>query len=847
MPANARIRPRRDTTANWAALDPVLAIGEMGVDTDLHQFKIGDGVTPWSGLPFTTGLQGPQGDPGPQGPQGPDGPQGPEGDPGPEGPEGPEGPQGPQGPPGPEVAPGDKGDIIIAGGVWSLDPDAPLIVNKVQHIENIAELAAAATGVPVAYVRDFDYAGVFVLADEADWTAEIAADPRHALTVPSTADPTKVWVRKLDGFVRPTWWGLQVGDDPLLGPGNAAAILDMWTTLIAFALNDDPVNFSRAFLPIHCPPGIIWGADNGETTADGPVFIEIKDGVSILRGAGGAAKGLTTATKFKVPTGVTCIRVQSVDTYGATGVGANHYNPSGSILRDFSIEGAWRDSHVETEQHGIHLRGAAQLENLSIRYCEGDAIYQLGTTGALGGNTNLTKILYCNATRNRNGLRVAGNNNSNAGVVIGFNASSNRQWGIWDSSWGQSYVGCHVANLGTPEFGSSPVAVSFNGNLYFVITGQEAFANANAPTGDTSDNSGWAYLGAGGPSTSYPAYDPGETYRAGGGYCADGTNARQCKFENCYDENNGTRSQIAPLVLVEHGTLGIGLWRGGTNNVIVAPAISTDTGGRVRISNGVAAVRGALEVRVAGNTDEIFRITDVARIPSGLRLRLSGNAIFLSRGSSATSLIAKFGTETSTEQFGSGTSETEWALLPKLMIPNAANPVDPTFARRLVIRSAAAPASGNYGAGSWCLDSSSSPKLIGRKCTSGGSPGTWGTDLYGVSVEPTAAGEALLDDVDAAAQRTTLGLGSSATMDAEWALNWTADGDVYIPAAVAMTIDEGNAEIGTGSIVFAKSTAAAPDTFSATALPATLEAGAWLKVSASSVTAFKATHLRRTA
>lgn len=90
-------------------------------------------------------------------------------------------------------------------------------------------------------------------------------------------------------------------------------------------------------------------------------------------------------------------------------------------------------------------------------------------------------------------------------------------------------------------------------------------------------------------------------------------------------------------------------------------------------------------------------------------------------------------------------------------------------------------------------------------------------------------------------------LGTSASMDAEWTLNFTSNGDAYIAAVEAMTIAQGNAEIGTGAIAYGKSTAAAPDTFSSTLLPVTLEAGAWLKVSASSVSGFKATHLTRTA
>lgn len=79
------------------------------------------------------------------------------------------------------------------------------------------------------------------------------------------------------------------------------------------------------------------------------------------------------------------------------------------------------------------------------------------------------------------------------------------------------------------------------------------------------------------------------------------------------------------------------------------------------------------------------------------------------------------------------------------------------------------------------------------------------------------------------------------------AVNFTAAADAYIPARVAQTIAQGNAPIGTGSLAYAKSTAAQPSTFTTTTLPATLEAGAWLKVSASAVTGFVAADLYRSA
>ena len=39
---------RNDTSANWAASSLVLKKGEVGFDTDLHIFKVGDGTKTWS-------------------------------------------------------------------------------------------------------------------------------------------------------------------------------------------------------------------------------------------------------------------------------------------------------------------------------------------------------------------------------------------------------------------------------------------------------------------------------------------------------------------------------------------------------------------------------------------------------------------------------------------------------------------------------------------------------------------------------------------------------------------------------------------------------------------------------
>jgi hypothetical protein len=52
----AKIQVRRDTTAQWAAATPpTLDVGEIGLDTDLKQIKIGDNVNNWTALPWLGG------------------------------------------------------------------------------------------------------------------------------------------------------------------------------------------------------------------------------------------------------------------------------------------------------------------------------------------------------------------------------------------------------------------------------------------------------------------------------------------------------------------------------------------------------------------------------------------------------------------------------------------------------------------------------------------------------------------------------------------------------------------------------------------------------------------------
>jgi hypothetical protein len=52
------IQLRRDTASNWSENNPIIASGELGVETDTGKFKLGNGSSSWSSLQYG-GIIGP--------------------------------------------------------------------------------------------------------------------------------------------------------------------------------------------------------------------------------------------------------------------------------------------------------------------------------------------------------------------------------------------------------------------------------------------------------------------------------------------------------------------------------------------------------------------------------------------------------------------------------------------------------------------------------------------------------------------------------------------------------------------------------------------------------------------
>jgi hypothetical protein len=46
--AIVRIKIRHDTSTNWANINPILALGEIGFESDTNKLKVGNGTSAWN-------------------------------------------------------------------------------------------------------------------------------------------------------------------------------------------------------------------------------------------------------------------------------------------------------------------------------------------------------------------------------------------------------------------------------------------------------------------------------------------------------------------------------------------------------------------------------------------------------------------------------------------------------------------------------------------------------------------------------------------------------------------------------------------------------------------------------
>ena len=220
-----------------------------------------------------------------------------------------------------------------------------------------------------------------------------------------------------------------------------------------------------------------------------------------------------------------------------------------SVIKGLHLVGGYaHGTTAKAEYHGIHLRCMAAVEDCFIRGFQGDEIHIRGDTN-LGNNTNISCVSRTTVELCRNGVLLQGGD-ANACSFMHLNVNSNRRWGIFDASFlGNSFFGCHSATNGAQaSSGPSlcpPNRCVYNGNVYALKHGEDAWGSANPPSGTTANNQGWWYV-AGGSAAAWlnmVARTSGRTYRSGGSYAAIDPNNRSV-FLGCYSEGDMAPNQL---------------------------------------------------------------------------------------------------------------------------------------------------------------------------------------------------------------------------------------------------------------------------------------------------------------
>jgi hypothetical protein len=222
--------------------------------------------------------------------------------------------------------------------------------------------------------------------------------------------------------------------------------------------------------------------------------LDIRSSISVI-GDGPAVYGAGGSTVLRWNDTSSGFRVQRINTSGdSTYDAVSHGGADGTIFKDLWLEGGSVATYVagtETgDYHAIHFKGHIEAYGVFCRSWSGNGFHAnavAGSATSTEGNANVWQLVNCRAQNCRNGIYLDGAD-TNAGYSLGFNASGNRQWGIFDGSFlANHHLAFHLDGNGFTE-----ASMATNGtNVYACVIGQETWCSTNAPPAGATNNQGW--------------------------------------------------------------------------------------------------------------------------------------------------------------------------------------------------------------------------------------------------------------------------------------------------------------------------------------------------------------------
>lgn len=417
-------------------------------------------------------------------------------------------------------------DNLVGDAVAAMEAAGASIVADVEDAKTAAESAAGANlanadsraaailttiPAPVNYVRTAGYAAT--------------GDAGGALYKKVVAEPTHAGkFQSSDG----AWWELAeraitlemfggVADGTIVGStvsgtDNLAAI----NAAMAYGL----VNVSSVY-------GAVATIQLGRGAYYCSAPIKIKRNIRIVGASGGSAGNASTGSHLLFPTntvGIYVFSYNSIDPDTGLAVGTD---AGGATLEYFSLMSV---AGTDRTKHAICMRARAICKDLRILNFSGDG-YNISSSGSIGGNINNWYIQGGRVVGCQNGIFTSGGD-SNAGVAVHVDCSSNRQAGVLDRSFlGNLYLGSH-------ENGNGTLAQASDGVNRYRANPTVALLDDPTPLRTTAPGTNpaiWELISAGGANTLYPLWVSGNEYVVGGQKISTNSNARTA-FVGGYSE-----------------------------------------------------------------------------------------------------------------------------------------------------------------------------------------------------------------------------------------------------------------------------------------------------------------------